>query len=233
MSGDPSKFARFVTSMVFQLLDIPLKSEKDFNGVPPSPPLHDQFDTDLVYLSLDIVDHAPQILYCVHHILHCTAQSISLSIVVLALKYINRIISYQVKTPKAGSEAHLFCVCLILAQKQLDDHAFKNKTWSKITLIPVNVITQMERECLSCLKFDLYVGHKEFSVWHSTIQRLALGWNQGYVRASRSHSMPYYFRKTIERTDHSRRHPNPIVLSKKRQRSYTKASILVPSSTIL
>jgi hypothetical protein len=187
MPGDPSKFARFVTAMVFQLLNRSpkTKSEVQVTGIPPSPPLYDRIDSDLVYLSLDIMDHAPHILYCIHHIIENTSQSISLSIIVLTLKYIDRIINYQIKTPKAGSEAHLFCICLILAQKQLDDHAFKNKTWSRITLIPVDVITLMERECLACLKFDLYVSHTEFSLWHSNIQKLALGWNQGYLKKSR------------------------------------------------
>jgi hypothetical protein len=186
MSGDSSKFARFVTAMVFRLLNRSPKSNSQVAGVPPSPPLYDRFDSDLIYLSLDIMDHATQIFYCIRHILESTAQSISLSTVVLALKYIDRIVKYQIKTPKAGSEAHLFCTCLILAQKQLDDHAYKNKTWSKITTIHVDVVTQMERECLSCLKFDLYVSYREFSLWHSNIQKLALGWNQGYLRLFRS-----------------------------------------------
>lgn len=228
MSGDPSKFARFVTSMVFQLLNRSPKSDKlelNINGLPPSPPLYDRFDSDLVFLSFDIMDHAPQILYCIHHILQYTAQSISLSIVVLALKYINRIMIYQIKTPKVGSEAHLFCISLILAQKQLDDHAFKNKTWSRITLIPVDVITQMERECLSCLKFDLYVSHREFTFWHAHIQKLALAWNSGYQRVSKSHSLPYLFRKNFEK-----RYSN---IASKRKRQTSKAMLYVHSSTIV
>ena len=226
MSGDPSKFSRFVTSMVFQLLHRSPKSKLSNNGIPPSPPLNNQLDTDLVYLSLDIMDHAPQILYCIHHILQCTAESISLAIVVLALKYIKRIMLYKIKIPRVGSEAHLFCVCLILAHKQLDDHAFKNKTWSRITLIPVDMITQMERECLSCLQFDLYVSQKEFSLWHSNIQRLALGWNQGYSKASRSHSMPYYFRKTPERLE------KRLLNSNQKQRKQRKANICFQSNIL-
>jgi hypothetical protein len=218
---DPTRFSKFIASMVFLLLERrpsqlinsqkPIKEETVNPSGYPSP--IEKVKPDIIELSYELIHYGPQLLHYIHSILKCTAQSISLSVVVLALFYISQIHQYKVKTPALGSEAHLFCICLMLAQKNLDDHAFRNKTWSKITRIPVQLLTQMERECLACLKFDLFLSKEAFEAWHQHVQAKALFWNAGFsTRKSQFYVAPpdvYSITKKQENRTISS-HPSPM-----------------------
>lgn len=182
-----SRFSRFITSMVFILLNRQPSSIAFVNNAKSFRSNNGQLKRNPVSITdmgWEVDRFAPQILHCIHQILRCTARSIPLSSIILALKYISRIATYRIKIPSVGAEAHLFCVCLILAHKTLDDHAFKNKTWSKITRMPTTMICQMERECLASLKFDLFVGKEEFESWQRGIQKEARVWNAALTTVS-------------------------------------------------
>ena len=183
--SDPTKFSRFVTCLVFSLLkrNPKVKSEKALS-VYSSPPR--ETSCDLMEVSSQISMHAPLILYSIHQILKATSRFIPLPTVLTALLYVSRIYEYKIKIPSHGSEAHLFCICLILAQKTSDDHAFKNKTWSRITKMPVAMINEMERECLQGLGYNLYIKPAEFEKWHHWVQNKAVYWNQIYTITPKS-----------------------------------------------
>ena len=209
MMNDPTKFSRFITCMVFEILQRSPTSLQA-NGLPPSPPLHSYHCADMITILDQVMKYAPHILNAIHQILKCTAQSIALSTVLLALKYMDRIQRLKIKVTSVGSEAHLFCICLIIAQKSMDDHAYKNRTWSKITRMPSSLITQMERECLTCLNYNLYVSKHEFDAWYAFVQKRAIQWNHGL---SPAHTKPLFkpFKRNLSSLVHSVKKHRPLV----------------------
>ncbi|KAI8911891.1 hypothetical protein EDD86DRAFT_246133 [Gorgonomyces haynaldii] len=66
-----------------------------------------------------------------------------------------------------------FCIALVTSQKILKDHAFRNAAWSKIISLPASTISQLEREFLSILDYQLFVDPLEFSGFQRRISLLA------------------------------------------------------------
>ena len=79
----------------------------------------------------------------VHDILKST--SLPFSVVLLGIKYIHRLrISRPELTGAPGSECRLIVCALMLAMKELCDNTYSNRSWKKISGIPLKEINQTE-----------------------------------------------------------------------------------------
>jgi hypothetical protein len=95
---------------------------------------------------------------------------LSFSVVVLALKYIHRIKSRcQNLHGKPGSEYRLFVCTLNLSMKYLVDNTYANKTWHRLSKIPLYEINMAEMEFIAQLKYDLHVDEEKYFAWLWTV----------------------------------------------------------------
>lgn len=102
--------------------------------------------------------------------------------IIIALNYINLLSKKRDKMPSlrirtaecmATEEARIVVVSFILANKHFYDHAYRNKTWSKMTGIDKNVLYECEREALAALNYDLTVSPQQYTDWLSTLEATA------------------------------------------------------------
>ncbi|KAI8904382.1 cyclin-domain-containing protein, partial [Gorgonomyces haynaldii] len=92
--------------------------------------------------------------------------SLPFSVVILALKYIHRIKSRRPDLKGAeGSECRLLLCALMLSMKYLVDNTYSNKTWHKVSKIPLQEINITEIEFMGQLGYDLHVSEEEYFVW--------------------------------------------------------------------
>lgn len=91
---------------------------------------------------------------------------LSFSVVILSLKYIHRI---KGRCPdlhgEPGSEYRLLVCTLNLAMKSLIDNTYSNKTWHKLSRIPLLEINMAEMEFISQLRYDLHVDSDKYYAW--------------------------------------------------------------------
>ncbi|KAK3825719.1 MAG: cyclin-domain-containing protein [Benniella sp.] len=100
-----------------------------------------------------------------------TATQLSSSVILLALKYIQKLLKNNPSIHgQQGSEFRLFTVSLMLANKFLDDNTFTNKTWSEVTGINVKEINVMEMEFLNQVQFSLFVSEAEYLDWLHSLE---------------------------------------------------------------
>ncbi|KAJ3122782.1 hypothetical protein HK098_002473 [Nowakowskiella sp. JEL0407] len=94
------------------------------------------------------------------------ATALSFSVLLLALKLIHRLLE---KNPNLkgdeGSECRMLVCALMLAMKVLMDNTYTNRTWNKVSKIPIEELNVMEIEFLVQLRFDLYVTEAEYYRW--------------------------------------------------------------------
>ncbi|KAI9017198.1 hypothetical protein BC832DRAFT_521486, partial [Gaertneriomyces semiglobifer] len=64
-----------------------------------------------------------------------------------------------------GSEFRVFVSAIILAQKYHTDDRYANKTWAKLSGLPLDDINTMEREFLQGLGGRLHVTREEYEKW--------------------------------------------------------------------
>jgi len=107
---------------------------------------------------------------------------LSYAAVIIALKYINLLSkrrdempSLKIRTAEcmATEEARIVVVSFILANKHFYDHAYRNKTWAKMTGIDKNVLYHCEKEALAALDYDLTITPTQYSEWLKTLQEAA------------------------------------------------------------
>jgi hypothetical protein len=91
---------------------------------------------------------------------------LSFSVVILSMKYIHRIKNRcRDLHGKPGSEYRLLVCTLNLAMKYLVDNTYSNKTWHKLSKIPLIEINLAEVEFITQLKYDLHVDQEKFYAW--------------------------------------------------------------------
>jgi Cyclin len=91
---------------------------------------------------------------------------LSFSVIILALKYIHRIrTKCENLIGKPGSEYRLFVCTLNLAMKFLVDNTYSNKTWHKLSRIPLVEINMAEVEFIKALGYDLAVCEEKYFAW--------------------------------------------------------------------
>ena len=91
---------------------------------------------------------------------------LSFSVVILSMKYIHRIKNRcRDLHGKPGSEYRLLVCTLNLAMKYLVDNTYSNKTWHKLSKIPLIEINLAEVEFITQLKYDLHVDQERFYAW--------------------------------------------------------------------
>ncbi|ORX51751.1 hypothetical protein BCR36DRAFT_411725 [Piromyces finnis] len=104
---------------------------------------------------------------------------LSYAAIIIALNYINllskkrdQMPSLKIRTAEcmATEEARIVVVSFILANKHFYDHAYRNKTWSKMTGIDKNVLYYCEKEALAALNYDLTVSPQRYTEWLSTLE---------------------------------------------------------------
>ncbi|KAH6595850.1 hypothetical protein BASA50_005577 [Batrachochytrium salamandrivorans] len=96
---------------------------------------------------------------------------LSFSVVLLALKYVHRIKSRKPDLQGAeGSECRLLVCSLMLAMKYLMDNTYSNKTWHKVSRIPLVEINVTEMEFLAQINFDLHVEEESYYEWLAFIE---------------------------------------------------------------
>lgn len=78
----------------------------------------------------------------------------------------------RIHHPLASSRITLI-VALILARKWHEDHAMSNKTWSRITGLPLRDINLGERAFLQALDYRLHVRPDDYEHWTARIRDLA------------------------------------------------------------
>jgi hypothetical protein len=95
---------------------------------------------------------------------------LSFSVVILALKYIHRIkIRCSELQGRPGSEYRLFVCTLNLAMKYLIDNTYSNKTWHRLSKIPLIEINLAEQEFMQKLNYDLHVDEEKYFAWLWTV----------------------------------------------------------------
>jgi hypothetical protein len=71
-----------------------------------------------------------------------------------------------------GAEASAFIATLILASKLLMDNSYTNKSWTKISRVPLATLNMLEREILSLLQYQVHVDVDEFVTWLHHVSRM-------------------------------------------------------------
>lgn len=91
---------------------------------------------------------------------------LSFSVIILSLKYVQRMkIKCESLKGRPGSEYRLFVCTLNLAMKYLVDNTYSNKTWHKLSRIPLTEINMAEIEFITQLGYDLAVEEEEYFSW--------------------------------------------------------------------
>ena len=91
---------------------------------------------------------------------------LSLSVLLLSLKYIHRIkVRCSNLHGRPGSEYRLIVCTLNLAMKYLVDNTYSNKTWYRLSKIPLIEINLAEMEFMQQLRYDLSVSEEKYFDW--------------------------------------------------------------------
>ena len=148
---------------------------------PPSPPPPHYFlqnrnpspPSPLIPNSPMTLSQKHNLFVCIYRILKIG--NLSLSVVLLGLKFIDRVLrSHPEIKVTSGAESRLFTVSMILSQKISADSPFTNKTFEKITKIPLKELNVLEMEFLRQCDYHLLVGDKEYADWLSFVKMIAI-----------------------------------------------------------
>src|SRR3954451_12634629 len=83
------------------------------------------------------------------------------------LKYVQRIISSgkEFDIYPYEPEFVLLVIGLILAHKWLEDSTYSNKSWAEMSGIPLELLSNMERDFLYILDNSIYICEEEYNLW--------------------------------------------------------------------
>ena len=96
---------------------------------------------------------------------------LSLSTLLLSLKYIHRIkVRCSNLHGRPGSEYRLIVCTLNLAMKYLVDNTYSNKTWYRLSKIPLIEINLAEMEFMQQLRYDLSVSEEKYYNWLNFVE---------------------------------------------------------------
>ncbi|TPX62221.1 hypothetical protein SpCBS45565_g07067 [Spizellomyces sp. 'palustris'] len=117
------------------------------------------------------------------------------SVVLFALLLIDRL---KKRRPalrgSEGSECRLLVCALMVAMKVLLDNTYTNRTWEKVSRIPVKELNIMEMEFLSQLNFDIHVTDDEYFLWLQHIESAVRDFRHPHYEqiTAPSSPSPYY-----------------------------------------
>ncbi|KAJ3155096.1 hypothetical protein HDU89_007286 [Geranomyces variabilis] len=114
----------------------------------------------------------------VEHVLSTT--KVSSSVIVLALKYLQRICTrkdaIRAASPLVTTKTNYklaFLVSLVLANKFADDERFTNAAWASVADYSVETLNRAEFDALDAIEFKLTVGETEYTKWLETVDSFA------------------------------------------------------------
>ena len=137
-----------------------------------------------------IYEHVPDPFHAfLHRVTHLTR--LPLSTLVLGIFYLAKLsasLSKLVPIRKPGSELRALTVCLILANKFLDDITYTYKTWGPVTQFTSSDMHQMEMEVLELFQWNSNVSAEEWSAWIKGLERVwwcreVMGW-RGIIQSN-------------------------------------------------
>ncbi|KNC96178.1 uncharacterized protein SPPG_08333 [Spizellomyces punctatus DAOM BR117] len=117
-----------------------------------------------------------------------SATKVSSSVVVLALKYLQRIARSRHTLDK---DSHLLgensaqialLVSLVLANKFADDERFTNSAWATVANVPIETLNTAELEALFAINFNLQVNEVEYTAWITRLSHFASEAASAYER---------------------------------------------------
>ncbi|TPX63120.1 hypothetical protein SpCBS45565_g06866 [Spizellomyces sp. 'palustris'] len=117
-----------------------------------------------------------------------SATKVSSSVVVLALKYLQRIARSRHSLDK---DSHLLgensaqialLVSLVLANKFADDERFTNSAWATVANVPIETLNKAELEALFAINFHLQVNEVEYTAWITRLSHFASEAASAYER---------------------------------------------------
>ena len=89
----------------------------------------------------------------------------------IALKYFERVLK-KANFKRAKLSLHkLFFICLLAADKFLEDDVFENSYYSQVSGIKCSELMQMEVEFYETIEFELYVDDEEYEEFKREINR--------------------------------------------------------------
>ena len=100
---------------------------------------------------------------------------------VLALKYFERIIKRCNYKQSSISLHKLFFVCLLAADKFLEDDVFNNSYYSQVAGMKCADLFDLEMEFYEAIEFDLYVDEHEFEAFKKEISSY-IGFEESHVQ---------------------------------------------------
>ncbi|KAL3901535.1 MAG: hypothetical protein SGCHY_000519 [Lobulomycetales sp.] len=110
------------------------------------------------------------------------ATRLSPSVVVVGLKYLERVKSLLVRSRKAGEypssngrdvfphEGVVWATCLLLSHKYLDDKHYSNPVFAGVNNITATQLNDAEREALRLMNFQLAILEEEYIDWRKSLQ---------------------------------------------------------------
>ncbi|KAI9102580.1 hypothetical protein DFS34DRAFT_399293 [Phlyctochytrium arcticum] len=104
---------------------------------------------------------------------------VSSSVVVLALKYLQRIAQNRHLLPPSSplltsAAPHMaLLVSLVLANKFADDERFTNAAWAQVANTPLSTLNQAERDALLAMDVRLQVHEGEYTAWVAKLEKFA------------------------------------------------------------
>lgn len=105
----------------------------------------------------------------------CVTGKLKLPVCLQSLYYVDKIFRSFEEPPKIypGSEVKLLTVSLILAHKVNVDHAYSNKTWSRLTGFATSDLSRLEMEVLAKLNYSLFISVEEYARWTKVLYLFA------------------------------------------------------------
>ena len=91
---------------------------------------------------------------------------------VLAVIYVDRLLSYNMVCITDSNKCNLFSTALVIAVKIHDDHFYKNSFYAKVAGVSVNDLNSLELELCTYLDFNLFVDTWVFYQYESYLLAL-------------------------------------------------------------
>jgi hypothetical protein len=105
-------------------------------------------------------------------VLQCSTNNVTAPVILTSLLYISRYRQKQQFIPQE-SEYKLWIVALMLADVELNDAAYAVKSWSQVSLLPIQELIHLRRVFLETIQYDLHVTEIQYSNWIQSLQRIS------------------------------------------------------------
>jgi hypothetical protein len=105
-------------------------------------------------------------------VLQCSSNNVTAPVILTSLLFISRYREKQQFIPQE-SEYKLWIVSLMLADVELNDAAYAVKSWSQVSLLPIQELIHLRRVFLETIQYDLHVTEFQYSNWIQSLQRIS------------------------------------------------------------